>query len=106
MRRQTRNLFVYYKMSYCVNAPNISRICTCLIQTNCFFLNSEVTAHAVKGSYFGYGKGPVWLADVDCQGNENDLTNCQINWSGGINCEHRRDAGVVCTCKFTKNNLL
>ncbi|XP_060602751.1 scavenger receptor cysteine-rich type 1 protein M130-like [Ruditapes philippinarum] len=55
-----------------------------------------VVGKAVHGSYFGYGDGPVWLADVGCNGTEMDLTECRMNWNGGVNCDHSRDAGVIC----------
>ena len=55
---------------------------------------------AIPGSYFGYGDGPVWLSDVGCYGNESDVSECAKGWSGGVNCDHGRDAGVVCTCKY------
>lgn len=60
----------------------------------------EVVGKAVLGSYFGHGDGPVWQADVGCHGNESDITDCGSSWSGGVNCDHSRDAGVICSCEF------
>lgn len=60
---------------------------------------SLVSGQAVKGSYFGYGDGAVWLADVSCHGNESDITDCSKSWTGGVNCDHSNDAGVFCACK-------
>lgn len=56
----------------------------------------EVIGKAIPGSYFGQGDGPVWLSDVKCNGTENDLSECAVDWSGGVNCDHSRDAGVFC----------
>ncbi|XP_053388149.1 deleted in malignant brain tumors 1 protein-like [Mercenaria mercenaria] len=58
--------------------------------------DGNAVGKAVSGSYFGFGDGPVWLADVGCNGTENDLTECSMSWRGGVNCDHGRDAGVVC----------
>ncbi|KAL3887262.1 hypothetical protein ACJMK2_027206 [Sinanodonta woodiana] len=60
-------------------------------------LDKQVTGKAYKGSMFGYGDGPVWLSDVRCHGNESDIVHCPADLTGGVNCDHRNDAGVSCT---------
>ncbi|XP_045183479.2 scavenger receptor cysteine-rich type 1 protein M130-like [Mercenaria mercenaria] len=63
---------------------------------------NNVKGKSVSGSYFGRGTGPVWLSDINCQGHEPDITNCSITWSGGVNCDHSNDAGVICNYPYQK----
>ncbi|NXX17882.1 DMBT1 protein, partial [Podargus strigoides] len=46
---------------------------------------------------FGQGIGRIWLDDVMCVGNEENLSQCQARPWGQNNCNHREDAGVVCS---------
>ncbi|XP_010186573.1 PREDICTED: deleted in malignant brain tumors 1 protein-like, partial [Mesitornis unicolor] len=56
------------------------------------------TAKAAHGhAHFGQGKGRIWLDDVGCTGSENALTQCRAQPWGQSNCNHREDAGVVCS---------
>ena len=59
----------------------------------------RVTGKSLSGSHFGHGKGRVWMSDVHCNGTEHDIMLCNFDASGGINCDHSRDAGVICDCK-------
>ena len=41
------------------------------------------------------------LGNVDCSGNESDLSHCRHNGIGVYNCnEGGREAGVICNCRF------
>ena len=39
---------------------------------------------------------PIWLDDVNCNGFEAKLIECQQNTIGSHNCQHSEDAGVNC----------
>lgn len=45
---------------------------------------------------YGQGTGQIWLDNVNCNGRENDISNCPKNPWGNHNCGHNEDASVVC----------
>ncbi|XP_067052699.1 deleted in malignant brain tumors 1 protein-like isoform X2 [Acropora muricata] len=47
-------------------------------------------------SYYGEGKGQIWLDELACAGNESNLGQCLHNGWGSHDCTHQQDAGVVC----------
>ena len=46
---------------------------------------------------FGQGSGKIWLDDVQCQGYESSIGNCNHASWGVHNCRHHEDASVVCS---------
>lgn len=48
-------------------------------------------------SWFGPGTGPVWLNQVECQGNEVALWDCRYQFSEEDESGHQEDVGVVCS---------
>ena len=59
-------------------------------------------ATAINNGYtFGAFGQPVWLDDVQCQGNESRLIDCPANPLGWNNCRHSEDAGVSCQVNAT-----
>ena len=57
------------------------------------FLNGTTTTPA----QLNVVNDPVWLTQVDCLGNESELTHCIHSGAGNIgNCSHMQDVGVQC----------
>uniref|UniRef100_A0A8C3H9T4 Soluble scavenger receptor cysteine-rich domain-containing protein SSC5D n=1 Tax=Chrysemys picta bellii TaxID=8478 RepID=A0A8C3H9T4_CHRPI len=52
---------------------------------------------APGGARFGQGSDRIWLDDVNCTGTEAALSDCRARPWGDNNCNHREDAGVVCS---------
>ena len=63
----------------------------------CKQLNFTLGAQAVyKFAHYGQGKGPIYLDNVVCVGNETSLIHCKHQGWNGHNCHHFEDVGVVC----------
>lgn len=58
-----------------------------------YFLGAEAFAQAS----FGEGTGRIWLANIQCTGNETSLLDCSVASNGINSCTHARDAGVRCS---------
>ncbi|XP_028411924.1 deleted in malignant brain tumors 1 protein-like isoform X2 [Dendronephthya gigantea] len=53
--------------------------------------------NALQGRDVRSGSGQIWLANVDCSGNEKNITSCTHSGWKKHSCEHTQDAGVECT---------
>lgn len=60
-------------------------------------LYSLLGATATRLAHFGPGAGFIFLDDVNCNGNEANLTQCRHRGFGVHNCRHSEDAGVFCS---------
>ena len=46
---------------------------------------------------YGLGTGMIWMAGVDCNGNEASLLKCRQRYGWGVTtCSLEQDAGVIC----------
>ena len=63
----------------------------------CRSLGFLIAKEAKTRAFFGQGSGNIWLDDVACTGTESDLNGCTHNGWGVGDCDHREDAGVVCS---------
>ena len=63
----------------------------------CRSLGFLIAKEAKPRAFFGQGSGNIWLDNVGCTGTESDLNGCTHNGWGVENCDHREDAGVVCS---------
>ena len=67
-----------------------------------------INATAAAGPHrFGSGSGPILFSELSCVGNESTITECDHRSTGGHNCSHSQDVGVVCEgqliCRASEN---
>ena len=62
----------------------------------CRSLGFRAALRATTEANFGLGTGPIWLDEVKCSGEEENLGDCSFLGFGLHNCQHWEDAGVVC----------
>ncbi|XP_045147329.1 deleted in malignant brain tumors 1 protein [Echinops telfairi] len=62
----------------------------------CRQLDCGAGISALGNGHFGAGVGSILLDDVQCQGTENTLGQCQHRGLSIHNCGHQEDAGVIC----------
>ncbi|KAI4878979.1 hypothetical protein NFI96_032273, partial [Prochilodus magdalenae] len=63
----------------------------------CRELGCGEAVDALSDAHFGPGSGPIWMNDVQCSGSEATLRNCLSSESSKHNCDHSKDAGVICS---------
>ncbi|XP_028407342.1 deleted in malignant brain tumors 1 protein-like [Dendronephthya gigantea] len=73
----------------------------------CRQLGYKDAARALLAGQVPSGSGQIWLSDVDCKGEENNIATCSHRGWGSHRCWHRKDIGVECTTKdFTDTPVL
>uniref|UniRef100_K7FHA6 Soluble scavenger receptor cysteine-rich domain-containing protein SSC5D n=1 Tax=Pelodiscus sinensis TaxID=13735 RepID=K7FHA6_PELSI len=63
----------------------------------CRQLGCGMALSAPSGAQFGQGSQHIWLDEVTCAGTESAISECMARPWGKHNCNHREDAGVVCS---------
>ena len=63
----------------------------------CKMLGYPSAMRSSKEAEFGQGTGNITLSDVHCTGSEDNLGLCWIIGSNITDCDHSKDAGVVCS---------
>ncbi|MBN3291992.1 DMBT1 protein, partial [Polypterus senegalus] len=70
------------------------------LQDASVFCNQKGCGYAIEApgqARFGKGQGKIWRDNLQCEGNESDLTKCPAHDYGEGECTHRNDAGVICS---------
>ena len=57
---------------------------------------------APRSARFGSGSGQVWLDNVGCLGSESSIVDCPHRGWGVHNCNHNKDASVICSSKLCR----
>ena len=52
---------------------------------------------AYRSAAFGQGNGTIMLNYLNCNGKENDISECPSSGWGANNCGHSQDASVSCS---------
>ena len=60
----------------------------------------SIGGRAYSNAYFGAGRGPIFLDDVQCTSSANKLLECPSRPILSHNCLHSADAGVGCEGVF------
>ena len=63
----------------------------------CRQLGYKYAIGALQGRFVQDGTGRIWLDDVECNGHEQNLSDCRHGGWGRHNCRHYEDAGVECS---------
>ncbi|NXS63443.1 DMBT1 protein, partial [Brachypteracias leptosomus] len=63
----------------------------------CRQLGCGTLLSVAPGARYGEGTGRIWLDEVNCTGEERDLSECRARPWGEHNCHHVEDASVECS---------
>ncbi len=63
----------------------------------CRELDCGEPVDALSDAHFGPGTGQIWMGFVRCVGSESTLKDCGSGGWGRSNCDHAKDAGVICS---------
>uniref|UniRef100_A0A8C1JSH5 SRCR domain-containing protein n=1 Tax=Cyprinus carpio TaxID=7962 RepID=A0A8C1JSH5_CYPCA len=63
----------------------------------CRELDCGEPVDALSDAHFGQGSGPIWINYIECSGSESTLKMCRSRGWGKHDCDHSKDAGVICS---------
>ncbi len=63
----------------------------------CRQISYSAATTAWQSAHFGQGSGKIFMDDVECDGNEERLEDCDFSGWCTENCGHSEDASVTCT---------
>ena len=63
----------------------------------CHQLGFSFAVNRFVGGGVPSGSGPIWLDNVACTGEEENIAMCYHNGLGNEDCSHSEDAGVKCS---------
>ncbi|NXI54001.1 DMBT1 protein, partial [Chloroceryle aenea] len=66
-------------------------------QVVCRQLGCGTLLSVAPGVRYGEGSGQIWLDEVNCTGEEKDISECRTRPWGEHNCHHLEDASVECS---------
>ena len=63
--------------------------------------NASALSAAKLNAHYGEGSGPIWLGEVNCTGDEDDIERCEhSDWGEVTGCLHSQHVGVECSKWF------
>ena len=62
--------------------------------------SSSITSR--NRAHFGQGIGKIWIDQLNCNGDEDSIFECDMNELGKHDCKHKEDAGVECHREIPK----
>ncbi|XP_036431302.1 soluble scavenger receptor cysteine-rich domain-containing protein SSC5D-like [Colossoma macropomum] len=65
----------------------------------CRELGCGLPVEVLGAAAFGRGEGQVWSEELQCRGNESDITLCPTSSSVNHKCTHDSDVGLMCSGK-------
>lgn len=65
----------------------------------CRQLGYQAAVVTYRSGFFGEGSKPVLLNELQCNGNESTLSECDQENISGLGCNHLQDVGLLCGSK-------
>ncbi|KAI4895935.1 hypothetical protein NFI96_026349 [Prochilodus magdalenae] len=63
----------------------------------CRELGCGLPVEVLGGAAFGRGEGQVWSEELECRGDESEISSCPTSSSLRLSCTHDCDVGIICS---------